>query len=131
MRLLLDTNAFLWWMAGDARLGAKARTQMTAAAIDVLLSSVVIWEIAIKRALGRLDLDMSTADLVAGAVEVQRFRPLAFDSGHAVRVEGLPFHHNDPFDRALIAQALEADAQIVTADRLLARYDVAIVDARK
>ena len=130
MRLLLDTNAFLWWMAGDTQLGARARDRIATAANDVLLSSVVIWEIAIKRAIGRLDLEMPTSELVDGALTVQGFRPLAFDSDHAMRVEDLPPHHGDPFDRALIAQALVTKAPILTADRILGRYDVAVLDAR-
>ncbi len=121
MKVLLDTHAALWWVADDQRLGARAAALIEDPGNQVLLSAVVVWEIAIKRALGKLRAPAEVASLLlaGGAVGL----PVALD--HAAAVEHLPSHHADPFDRLLIAQATIEDATLLTDDRVVASYDIA------
>lgn len=118
MRLLPDTNAVLWLLADDPRLGDRALGLLESGRHTVLLSAVVAMEIAIKAPLGKLDVpgDAAQALLAAGAEE------LSITIEHATRVASLPPHHRDPFDRLLIAQALVEDAVILSADRAFDAY---------
>lgn len=125
MTLLLDTHVLLWWAGDDARLGERARRAL--AREDVAVSAVSGWEIEIKRALGRLD----APDDVAGLLAEQGFRELPLSLGHAIAAGRLPRHHDDPFDRALVAQARSEGLGLVTADRSLAQYDVRLLDAAR
>lgn len=119
MRLLLDTHALLWWLDDDDRLGDPARDAV-AAAEDVVVSAVSVWEIGIKQALGKLT---GPADIEA-EIGVNGFSALDISPRHALRAAGLPAHHGDPFDRMLIAQALTEGLVVVTRDRRFADYDV-------
>jgi len=123
VKLLLDTHAALWWLADDEHLGGDAARQLTDESNRVLLSSAVVWEVAIKRSLGKLQApaDMA-ATLLSGGVH-----PLAITIEHAAAVEALPCHHGDPFDRILVAQAIAEGAAIVSQDERLAAYDVTLV----
>ncbi len=125
MKLLLDTHIFLWWMEGDRRLREPVIEAISEARNEVLLSSVVIWEIAIKRSLGRLQVSVPTADLTQAAMAEQGFRALDFSPGHALAIEYLPHHHADPFDRALVAQAMAENATLVSVDPAMDAYGVA------
>lgn len=120
MKLLLDTHAALWWLGDDDRFGAEAARQLDDDTNHVLLSAAVVWEVAIKRALGKLraPTDMVLVMLGAGV------QPLPIKLEHAAAVEALPTHHRDPFDRMLIAQATVEDATIVSRDEVLRQYDV-------
>lgn len=119
MKLLLDTHVVLWWQRDDRRLKRAAR-QAIAAADIVWVSSVSGWEIAIKTALGRLRLDEPLPVLLSA----DDFTELPMTLGHAARLEALPPHHSDPFDRMLAAQALCEKATLVTTDRAFAPYGV-------
>ncbi len=123
MRLLLDTHAAVWWLSGDDRFGREAARRLEAGGDELLLSAVVVWEVAIKRALGRLDApdDLVPAFVAAGAVAL----PVHLE--HAVAVEGLEHHHRDPFDRMLVAQARVEGAAIVSRDEALRPYGVPLV----
>ncbi|MBA2347770.1 MAG: type II toxin-antitoxin system VapC family toxin [Solirubrobacterales bacterium] len=122
-RLLLDTHTALWWAADDRRLSDGARTALADDENEILLSAVVVWEIAIKRGLGKLDAPSTLpARLLAGGA---RGLPVSLD--HAAAVEELPEHHRDPFDRLLIAQAVVERGSIVSRDPLIAPYDVDVV----
>lgn len=120
MRLLLDTHTVLWWAADDPHLPATVAALIAEDEHEVLISAVVAWEIAIKRGLGKLEApaDLDAALLAGGAIE------LPVSIAHARRVEALPEHHRDPFDRLLVAQALVEDAVLVTQDAALAAYGV-------
>lgn len=124
-RLLLDTETFIWWDAGDRRLGRQARDVVKAAA-DVYVSAASAWEIAIKTALGKI----RTTRTPAQALEDADFRELPIAFAHAAAVADLPAHHTDPFDRLLIAAARVEGLTIVTSDTQFARYDVPLIDAR-
>ena len=117
MRLLLDTHAFLWWWAGDRKIGAKVRSTI-GSANTVFVSAVSAWEMTIKMSLGKLRFDGGIAD----AVEACGFERLDMRFEHADAVRSLPSHHSDPFDRLLIAQVIVEGATFVTHDRALASY---------
>lgn len=124
MRLLVDTHAALWSLAKDARLSQAAeRALRDADNNEVFLSAAVVWEVAIKRALGKLEApsDFRERWLLAGA------RGLPIGLAHAAQVEHLPPHHRDPFDRLLIVQAMLEDARIVSHDPAFAAYGVPLV----
>lgn len=125
MSLLLDTHAVLWWSSGDVRLGPSSRRAISAAGREVLISAISVWEITIKQALGRLD-----APDMPNLIAVEGFRELPLTIEHGIRAGNLPPIHRDPFDRALVAQAMAGGLTLVTADDVLARYDVEVLDAR-
>lgn len=124
MRLLVDTHAFLWWIADDTSLSQKARDAIADPENECLLSAASAWEIAIKASLGKLALDEEVGRFVPEQLALNAFGVLPIELGHAVRVASLPFHHRDPFDRLLAAQALEEKIAVVTADAVFRRYGV-------
>jgi PIN domain nuclease of toxin-antitoxin system len=125
MILLLDANALLWWLADDPALAGPARAAIGDGSNDVLVSAATIWEIEIKRALGKLE---SPSDLVA-TVHRAGFDVLAITGGDAERAARLPAHHRDPFDRMLVAQAQRLDAVIASRDAAFAAYPVEVLPA--
>lgn len=126
MRLLLDTNALLWLLDDDERLGQRARVRVQAA--DLLAVSVAsLWEIAIKVSLDKI----APIPGLHAAVRDLGFRRIDITDEHLDAVAALPYHHRDPFDRLLISQALVEKLTVLTADRDFARYEVAVVDARQ
>ena len=124
-RVLLDTEALIWWDANDPRLGGNARA-LIQDADEVYVSAASAWEIVIKTALGKLRTDRRPTDAVAegGCLEL----PITFR--HAEAVGELPAHHRDPFDRIIVAVARVEGLPIVTSDQQLSVYDVPLVDAR-
>jgi PIN domain nuclease of toxin-antitoxin system len=118
--LLLDTHAVLWWLAG-APLAAEAADRILDPAVRVLVSAASVWEVEIKRALGKLH---APGGLASVLVE-EGFTPLAITVDHAERAGRLPLHHRDPFDRMLVAQAQHESLTIVTRDSSFDAYDVA------
>ena len=120
MRLLLDTHAFLWLIAGDERLPATARALIDNAE-HTALSSASVWEAEIKRAAGQLDVPP-----IAAAAERARVPRLAITAEHATLAARLPLHHRDPFDRMLVAQARAESMVLVSKDEAVRRYGVAV-----
>lgn len=118
MRLLLDTHIFLWAVAGSPQLKPSTR-KLIEAADEVYVSAASIWEIGIKAGLGKIEADPH--ELVA-AIESSGFQELPVSAAHAAGVTRLAHHHNDPFDRLLIAQALTEPLKLVTADQMLVKY---------
>ena len=123
MRLLLDTHIFLWAVAGS-RLLKPAVRRMIESADEVHVSAASIWEIAIKARLGKIDAD---PDELTAAIDASGFVQLPVSAAHAAGVARLPLHHNDPFDRLLIAQALAEPLRLLTVDAALARYSELVV----
>jgi PIN domain nuclease of toxin-antitoxin system len=119
-RLLVDTHALLWWLTDDAALPAGARAAISEPVNEPLVSAATLWEIAIKRSLGKLQ----APDDLPGAIADGGFGWLPVAPRHAWRVRGLPFHHRDPFDRILVAQALVEGLPVVSGDARLAAYGV-------
>lgn len=118
MRLLLDTHVFLWFLADSPKLTRKARTRIRRAD-QVFVSAASIWEATIKAGLGKIDAD--PAELLAG-IEASGFMELPVCARHAVRVADLAGEHRDPFDRLLLAQAIEEPLRLLTANDTLAGY---------
>jgi PIN domain nuclease of toxin-antitoxin system len=122
--LLLDTHILLWWVTDDARLGPSARALIADPDNRVLISIVSLWEIAVKARIGKLRADV---DAVVHAAETDGMEHLALTNEHLRVLRDLPFHHRDPFDHALIAQAITEGATLISDDRWMASYDVAVV----
>ena len=122
MRVLVDTHAALWLLGEDRRLSSRADELLTDSRNEVLLSAAVVWEVAIKRSLGKLDAPDGFARklLDGGAVPL----PIGIDHARAIRL--LPWHHRDPFDRLLVSQATLEDAVLVSNDEKLHPYDVRV-----
>lgn len=125
MNLLLDTHVLLWAFTDDARLRGRARDAIVDGANPVFVSAVTAWEIAIKKALGKLEAPDDFLEELAR----HRFTPLYISCEHALAVEGLPPIHTDPFDRLLVAQAQLERLTLVTRDRRLGEYGVPILPA--
>jgi PIN domain nuclease of toxin-antitoxin system len=123
--LLLDTHAFLWWLADDSALGPTARDAIADGDNIVFVSAATAWEIAVKRASGKLDAPGDIADWVRR----NSFTALAIEIEHAALSAELPDHHRDPFDRLLVAQASIEKLTLVTADSDIVKYDVETLDA--
>lgn len=122
-RLLLDTHTFLWWLADDPALGIRARQEIGRGDNLVFISAVSVWEIAIKRAIGKL----SAPEGIEETVTEERFIGLPVSLHHATRAGALPPHHRDPFDRMLIAQAQAEGLILVTGDGAFERYGVEVL----
>lgn len=129
MRLLLDTNAWLWMIAAQGRLNTDARGLVQDRRNELFLSAASSWEIAIKHAMGRLDLPAQPEGLIPEQMRKSGVVGLAIEHAHALRVNSLPAHHRDPFDRLLVAQAQVESLAILTADPVFQRYDVEVVPA--
>jgi PIN domain nuclease of toxin-antitoxin system len=120
MNLLLDTHAFLWWDANDSKLPVDLKAAIASPSNQVYVSAVTVWEIAIKRASGKL----LFAGSVPRAISEHRFLPLAITVEHAEFAGSLPQLHRDPFDRLLVAQARLEGLMLVTVDEEILRYKV-------
>ena len=118
MRLLLDTQIYLWFLADSARLSKAAKLEIQRAD-DVFVSAASIWEASIKAALGKLAAD--PAKLVEGIL-ASGFTEMPIQAAHGVLASALPPHHRDPFDRMLVAQAMAEPAHLLTADSTLGQY---------
>jgi PIN domain nuclease of toxin-antitoxin system len=125
VRLLLDTDTLLWWLAGDEALSHTARGAIGDPDNEIFVSAAAAWEIATKYRLGRLPGAAIVAADIAGAVASQGFVELPINIRDGQTAGGLPAIHKDPFDRMLIAQAIAADLVIVSNEGLFNAYGVA------
>ena len=124
MRLLLDTHSFLWFVGGDSSLSVAARLLIEDADNSVLLSAASVWEIAIKVSLGKLHLEQPFDVLIPQHLLMNHIELLGITLQHAAVVAKLPFHHRDPFDRLLIAQAIVEQIPVITRDPAFDAYPV-------
>lgn len=127
MRVLLDTNAFLWLQTSRSRFAAETLAMLSASDTERLLSSASSWEIAIKHALGKIALPTPPSEFVPDQMRTGRLTGLPVEHAHALHVATLPAHHRDPFDRVLIAQAQLEGLRILTSDRRFEPYDVEVI----
>jgi PIN domain nuclease of toxin-antitoxin system len=119
VKLLLDTHILIWWAAGDRKLPKSLRDRITSAESDVSISAVTFWEIAIKARLGRIHIDLEE---LRAAVRADGFNELPVQIAHTLRLQALPDHHRDPFDRLLIAQSIADGRRLVTRDKSILAY---------
>lgn len=124
MKLLLDTHVVLWAVSEPGRLTSDAREAIEDGTHEVRVSIVVAWEIAIKQSLGKLDLPGPAEEWLPEVLRRTGFEVADLGLRAALRVRGLPWHHRDPFDRLLIAHAMEDGYTIVTHDNWFDRYGV-------
>jgi PIN domain nuclease of toxin-antitoxin system len=126
VKVLLDTHILLWWLSGDEALPARAAQVIADSATAVLVSAASAWEIAIKKAVGRLE----APDDLRDALDANAFDALAITATHALAAGELPTHHGDPFDRMLIAQARMEGLTLITVDDRFSEYEVDILPMR-
>ena len=124
MNLLLDTHAFLWFMEGSERISKRAREAIEGASGVRVLSVASAWEMAIKASLGKLALAKPLGELLPPLLADAGIELLPIEMADIARVATLPFHHRDPFDRMLAAQALERELTIVSIDEAFDQYGV-------
>ncbi len=129
MKLLLDTQVFLWMHLASGRLSSTTRGLLEDTATGLLLSPVSSWEIVLKHDLGKLTLPEPAEVWVPARMSASLVASLPVTHAHTLAVAGLPWHHRDPFDRLLVAQARTEGIPLLSADQTLARYDVEIVPA--
>lgn len=122
MPVLLDTHAFLWWCEDSPELSKKARKIISGE--DCVLSLASLWEIAIKVSLGRLKLPSPFDRYIPDQISENGFSRLDIGFRHLAGCAVLPWHHRDPFDRLLVAQAIEEDLPVVSRDKMFDRYGV-------
>ena len=121
MRLLLDTHALLWALGEPEKLPTRVADAITNPRNAVFVSAVNTWELAIKAGLGRIDLPFAD---IQGTIEQAGFAELSVTIAHTLRVRDLPQHHRDPFDRLLVAQAVDESLTLVSGDRTIRSYPV-------
>ncbi len=124
MRLLLDTHVLLWWVEDDPQLSVAARTVIGDADNLCYVSLVSAWEMSIKAGLGKLDLAVPVLDYFQQHLPGNDFKPLGISLEQVTRVQHLPFHHRDPFDRLLLAQAQQERLTMVSADAVFSNYGI-------
>ncbi len=127
MRVLLDTHVFIRWVDGAAQLTEQQIEVISTPGNEVYLSIVSVWEMAIKSSLDKLRLAIPLAGYVKQNLAANRFQLLPVELSHVVEVAALPWHHRDPFDRLLIAQAIIESLTVITRDLMLARYAVPVL----
>jgi PIN domain nuclease of toxin-antitoxin system len=124
MRILLDTHTFLWFITGDPKLSGAARKAIENVAHEKHISVITAWEIAIKWSLGKLTLARPFDVLIPQQIQQNGFLWLPLELTHLIVLAALPFHHRDPFDRSLVAQALKEGMPLVSVDPALDGYGI-------
>ena len=127
MNLLLDTHVALWAITDSPKLPKKAREMIESPKSSVWVSAATVWEIAIKHSLRRGDMPVSSLDALRYFRE-SGYRLLPIEPEHAAAVEDLPPHHADPFDRILVAQAIEEPMRLITHDPMVSQYSDTIIE---
>lgn len=124
MRLLIDTHALLWWLRDERQLSRTARRAIAEAESPRFFSVAGAWELAIKCSTGKLKLSVSAGKLLDEHLPLNGAALLGMTLDDLIRLESLPFHHRDPFDRMMAAQAIERDLTIASADPVFEKYGV-------
>jgi PIN domain nuclease of toxin-antitoxin system len=127
VKLLLDTQCWLWWFSQPERLSEEAITQISDEANEVWFSVASVWEIGIKVAIGKLPLPEPIDDYISTRMIQLGARSLEITASHALQAASLPLIHKDPFDRMLIAQSQIEAMTLVSADSMFDRYDVSVI----
>ncbi|MEE4358055.1 MAG: type II toxin-antitoxin system VapC family toxin [Desulfococcaceae bacterium] len=125
MKILLDTHILLWHLADDPRLEISKSELIENSSYSKYLSIISLWEIAIKSSLGKLIINTEIDKIVPEEIKI-----LGLEMPHILAVQTLPFHHRDPFDRMIIAQAMSENMTVMTGDKRFGMYDVELVQQR-
>lgn len=128
MKILLDTNALIWWLSDDPRLGAKAKQIIAKEDTEILVSVVSLWEITMKNRVGKLEYVGS--DFLNDLAE-EGIDPLRVSVAHLLKLEAMGFHHKDPFDHLILAQAEVEGARVLTSDKEMTLYGVPCIPAMR
>ncbi len=123
MKLLLDTHLLLWWLSGSPSLSKTGRTLIADPDHAIFVSAVTLWEIRLKESLDKLNLPVDFEARLNG----EAFEPLPLTAAHVHNIASLPWHHRDPFDRMLVAQARAERMRLLTTDEQLAAYGDAVM----
>ena len=124
MRVVVDTHSFLWLVTEDPKLSEFPKAILLDGGNELLCSAVAVFEIAVKYSLGKLKLAEPPREFMENRIRKNALSPLPVTLAHTYRVAHLPFHHRDPFDRLLVAQALEEDLPLLSADEILSEYGI-------
>jgi len=124
MNVLLDTHAFLWLATGDDRLSETARKTFLNQENSLFFSAASYWEICIKMSLGKISLKTGWFQTIQNEMEINAIQWLPIEMTHCAKVIKLPFHHRDPFDRMLVAQAITEKMQLLSHDNRLSAYSI-------
>jgi len=127
MKVLLDTHTFLWWITDDPKLSLRVRGIINDGENEIFISAITGWEIAIKAQIGRLKLPDQPQHFILEQLKINGMKSLPIEMRHALHISTLPIHHQDPFDRILIAQAQMEELSILSADPQFGKYDVTII----
>jgi PIN domain nuclease of toxin-antitoxin system len=127
MRVLLDTHALLWFFAGDNKLSQPAKTIIDDVEVTKLISIASIWEMTIKQARGKLNLETTAAIYARQKLSIQSFQLLSVEISHLEALSLLAAHHNDPFDRIMISQAISENIQLISCDQFFPNYPVQLI----
>jgi PIN domain nuclease of toxin-antitoxin system len=128
VQLLLDTHIVLWWLMDSRRLPRRWRDGIADASTRVCVSAASIWEIAVKSGIGKLQLDLPRNFTLTKLASACGFEDLPIDARHAAEVASLPRYHSDPFDRLLIAQSIVENLTLVSTDRAVRQYGIAVLE---
>ena len=124
MKVLLDTHAFLWLISGDDRLSETAQKTFLNPGNILFFCAASLWEICIKMSLGKLSLKSGWLKTIEDEMKINAIQWLSIEMTHCVKLTNLPFHHRDPFDRMLVAQAMVDDMQLLSRDTRLSSYEI-------
>jgi PIN domain nuclease of toxin-antitoxin system len=127
MKVLLDTHAFLWLITNDDRLSENARQTFLNTENNLFFSAASLWEICIKKSLGKISLKDGWFQTIQEEMEINAIQWLPIEMAHCAEVTELPFHHQDPFDRMLIAQAIVEDIKLLSRDSRLSDYGIDLI----
>lgn len=127
MKLLLDTHTFIWWDSEPAKLSASALSVCQDQANTLILSVVCVWEIQIKSQLGKLKLNLPLSEIIQSQRQMNNVQILTVELDHVLELQNLPYHHKDPFDRLLIAQANVEDVLLVSGDSVFSEYPINLI----
>lgn len=124
MKILLDTHVFLWFISGDSKLVPAAQALIEDPTSERFISTAAIWEITIKSSLGKLTVPTPPSTLIKDHIWSNAIDILAIQPNHLDILQTLPYHHKDPFDRLMIAQAIADNLNVITADGAFSDYSV-------
>jgi PIN domain nuclease of toxin-antitoxin system len=127
MKLLLDTHVFLWLRTAPGKIPAQVLAYYEDMDTDVFLSMASLWEMQIKHQLGKLELELPLSELVELQCLNNGLQILNIEPAHIYQLQTLPFHHNDPFDRLILAQAQVENLQLVSADSAFDLYGIDVL----